>query len=494
VKPGRSCLAKGPRQRPPPKAAVSREFLAEGDIWCCAVWCACLAEFALTNSAEEAKCEAKQCKTHTGKLRWVANTHSSFLPGLFRKDAPPDWPQHQLPLASALASPLASMRTPPQGPRICHLMRRLALPLLLFILTLAQRGTAETQRIAVRVVQDIADSCENAGSFLPRLMNRNPWLRPANAGESGVSFLVSIWQTVDHTVGRLEIRDVDGRRSERVLEGDSCAGVLDALALVAVVLVEQNGKSATAPSATAPSAAGNAGNSPSSAHSSQMGSQNPGNAGNSPTSAHSSQMGSQNPGNAGNRPSSAHSSEMGAPVSRSATRWGLGATTGSQSTTGPGFALIVGARGSVTLGRWGDLAPAVSLGFDWRFPTEVTRTAGKARFQAWTGRLVVSPVKWSLGGPFSLRPGLGLEMGRITAKGKDVPNAQLSHTLYAAPELSALLQARLTKNLSTIGDFTLSVPVTRDSYHLETPEQPAPLYKSPRLGGGVRLGIIGYLP
>ncbi|WP_394829408.1 hypothetical protein [Pendulispora albinea] len=80
-------------------------------------------------------------------------------------------------------------------------------------------------------------ACPKESEFLAEVRQRTTRLREPRPGEPSRRFSVAITLSKPAR-GRLEIRDSDGGRSRRVVEGDNCSEVASALALMVAIAVD----------------------------------------------------------------------------------------------------------------------------------------------------------------------------------------------------------------------------------------------------------------
>jgi hypothetical protein len=83
------------------------------------------------------------------------------------------------------------------------------------------------------------ESCPNAPAFLGAIRARTERPRLAGPGEEAVTFAVTIsGEAAGPVIGRLEIREIEGSRQQRTVEGPSCAEVAKALALIVALYLD----------------------------------------------------------------------------------------------------------------------------------------------------------------------------------------------------------------------------------------------------------------
>jgi len=123
---------------------------------------------------------------------------------------------------------------------------------------------AEEATEPIRLTYQASDGCPDEDGFVARVLARTGRVRPAWRGEAARSFLVTA-RAGPPASGQVTIRQEDGRESSRVLQGETCTDVVDAMALVAALAVDPRARVSpmTAGAAVpAPSAASSAASAP----------------------------------------------------------------------------------------------------------------------------------------------------------------------------------------------------------------------------------------
>jgi hypothetical protein len=120
-----------------------------------------------------------------------------------------------------------------------------AAPLFLVGLALAQ---ADEEPVFLEYHAPAA--CENDSQFFVRARSRAPRMRLARPSERARMFVVDIEQRKGRTLGRLTVRNPEGRQTVREIEAKDCSEAVDALALVMALAV--NPRAADAPAAVSP--------------------------------------------------------------------------------------------------------------------------------------------------------------------------------------------------------------------------------------------------
>jgi hypothetical protein len=312
-------------------------------------------------------------------------------------------------------------------------MHAAALALLLSVALEApsRSGTASAVPFVVAVAPDA--SCPEAAQFPARLMARSGRVRVAAPGERAMVYSLFVHAVPGGYRGRLVTRDGEGRTTEREVIGDSCTGVVDALALVAAVLVDQEPLPARTPEPSRGSGE---------------------------------------------------------------SRWGVGFGTTVELNTAAGPHLGPGARIEL-LASWrrpSAWAPELRLGLAQRLRSTASSAAGDASFGGWAVRASLSPFEWPAGRAFSFRPAAGFEIGRLEANGKNTHGPDSAAIPWVAPELSAFLRLRIVGPLAAAAETSLVVPLYRDSFYFDTPSGPDTVFTVPSVGLGAGVGLFVELP
>jgi len=114
---------------------------------------------------------------------------------------------------------------------------RIAVALVLFAGALDNGARADEPHEPVVLVYRAPAACPGERAFLEEVRQRTVRLREPHAGEPFRQFTVEI-STAKRARGRLRIRDADGGESQRAVEGENCAEVASALALMVAIAVD----------------------------------------------------------------------------------------------------------------------------------------------------------------------------------------------------------------------------------------------------------------
>ena len=203
----------------------------------------------------------------------------------------------------------------------------------------------------IYVTTRLATECHAGSDFAQQLLGRTHRLRWAYPGEPGIMFDVAANAIQGGFLGQLQIRELDGRFTQRSVEGNTCDGVINALAFVAAVLVDPEAAEHTAPAALVASA-----------------------------------------------PAPTVSRRLEAPK---IFEWGIGVTSGVTSAAPNNLQLDVGGRVNADWESPG-FCPWISVGFDARLPASTTTTLNSAQSQLVKRASAAGRLTWHLarfGGP-----------------------------------------------------------------------------------------------
>jgi hypothetical protein len=254
-------------------------------------------------------------------------------------------------------------------------------------------------------------------------------------------------------IGQLQIQEIDGRFTQRSVEGTTCDGVINALAFVAAVLVDPEAAQRIETQPPAPP----------------------------PLQPPSAAPGFEAP---------------------RIFDWGIGVTLGVTSATANSIQPNIGGR--LTL-EWNNpgFSPWISLGYDQRFNstthTVLDATQNQAvdtKFGGWAANVAFSPVRWPAAGYYFLRPAALLEIGQLSSNasllsGQNVTVSSPQSRPWLAPGLGVSAEARISNPVAAIADVGLVFPVWhRDYVYTTTTEGEKSAFLVPSAGLSARLGFI----
>ena len=96
---------------------------------------------------------------------------------------------------------------------------------------------AQAER-TVRVDYSGAPGCPGPREFADQLQSRSRRIHVADGGGSVDTLIVRVDARGGKFAGRLTLRTLDGRETERTVTGDSCSEVVRGLALVAAIALD----------------------------------------------------------------------------------------------------------------------------------------------------------------------------------------------------------------------------------------------------------------
>jgi hypothetical protein len=313
---------------------------------------------------------------------------------------------------------------------------------------------AQAASLPVSVRAQLPPECQGVIDFGQRLLSRSERLRWANVGEPSVVFDVSVQQFPTGLIGQLQIRELTGRYTQRTVQGNTCDGVLDALAFVGAVLVEEP-EPAPEPPPPVPEP---------------------------PVPP---------------PPPPPEVTQWEPPSPPTHIDWGLGVTGGATTATSSSLAQPnIGARASLAWKtRYWD--PWIMLGFDGRFDatahSKFTDASVDTVFGGWTLHANLSPIRWPAMGSAFLRPLATFEIGKLTASNANANNVNgrlpVSRTWVAAG-LGVTGEVMLAAPIAAVADLGLQVPLRRSDYYYQVGDEQSHAYSVPYLGLVLRLGAI----
>jgi hypothetical protein len=315
---------------------------------------------------------------------------------------------------------------------------------------------------AFRVEFSAAPGCGDREAFAEEVLKRTERLRPAEPGESALTFLVNISRTVEGARGQVAIREPDGNLSLRDVPGSDCPEVLSAMALIAALTVDPLAR----PDREVPVA--DRRRRPSSPR---------------PALAPSRPVPRQPP--AATKPEN--------PRPRRSLGLGAGARVNAHGAVMPELALGLAAHIEVVSRRRGPLSPSLRVGAVFSrhggFETELANGANAtAEFEWLTARVELCPVRLGSPAKVSLRPCAYFDAGRLKASGSDVSPERQKSVFWTAMGAELALEARLLGALSAAAEVGILLPFRRDRFFF-VPERTAHEVSAAGLSAGLGLGL-----
>ena len=336
------------------------------------------------------------------------------------------------------------------APNSARKMKTLRASAILALALWSRALLAQAAPTPIYVTAHLAPECHGAGDFAQRLLARTHRLRWANPGEPGIVFDIAAQTFQGGFVGQLQIQEIDGRFTQRAVEGTTCDGVINALAFVAAVLVDPESAERIETQATAPQPL----------------------------------------------PPPPIAPTFNA---RKVFEWGIGVTLGATSATANSL-LQPNIGGRLTL-AWNSpgFSPWITAGYDQRFNSKVhtvfdnPNQTADTTFGGWAAHIALSPVRWPDTGHYFLRPAALLEIGQLTSNakisGQNVAGRQ--SLVWLAPGLGVSAEARISRPVALVADLGIVFPAQHRDYYYTTPgggEKSA--FVVPDAGLSARLGLI----
>ncbi len=305
----------------------------------------------------------------------------------------------------------------------------------------------------IYVTTHLAPECYGTSDFAQRLLGRTHRLRWAYPGEPGIVFDVSAQRAPGGFLGQLQIQELGGRFTQRAVQGNTCAGVINALAFVAAVLVD-------------PEAA-----------------------------EHGEPARQEQPAPATPLPPVFEAPKV--------FDWGIGVTSGFSTAAPNSFQLDFGGRVTAAWNSPG-FSPWITVGFDERLSTSTTTTLDatqsqsvKTTFSGWAANLALSPIRWPSQGYYFLRPTASLEIGQLIANGAVASGnnvtAGSARRTWLAPGLGVSAEAKIVRRLALVADLALLVPALHRQFVYKTGLSPADevtAFTVPYVGVSAHLGLV----
>jgi hypothetical protein len=327
----------------------------------------------------------------------------------------------------------------------------------------AQSQLPEPERPqAFRVEFSATPGCGDHEAFAEEVLKRTERLRPAEPGESALTFLVNISLTVEGVRGQVAIREPNGSLSLRDVPGSDCSEVLSAMALIAALTVDPLAR----PDREVPVA------------------------------ARRRRAPLPPPALAPSRPPStrpAPAAEPENPGGPTSIGLGAGARVNAHGAVMPELAIGAGAYIEVVSKRRGAVSPSLRVGAIFSrhggFQTELANGANAtAEFEWLTGRVELCPVRLGSAAGISLRPCVYFDAGRLKASGSEVLPAREKSVLWTAGGAELALEARLLGAVSAGAEVGILLPFRRDRFFF-VPERTAHEISAIGVSAGLGLGL-----
>jgi hypothetical protein len=315
-------------------------------------------------------------------------------------------------------------------------------------------------------------SCPGEDAFTKRIARRTSRARRSSTGQGKYRFTVEFLLSDTGARGTLRIAEKDGASTERDVPARDCASAVEAMALIAAVILDpraatvaraDEAKEATAAVETAPPAAGAdaAANGP------------------APEPNSAQQPAPPPAGVPDSNPTERASDES---VSW---RMRLRAAGALQGAVAPGGALGANAGAEVYRDGPGLFEPRFALTMHVAFGDSST-SFGDAAFSWYAGRLTACPIQWPESGRLRLRGCAFAEAGALHGEGSNTRNPRGSTAFWLAAGPSAEVELEVTRWLAVAVEGGMTVPAFHDKF-IFVPQQVA--HEVPTMGGWLAAGL-----
>lgn len=286
------------------------------------------------------------------------------------------------------------------------------------------------------------EGCATAEQFSDQLLARTPRVRRATSGEAALRFRIRFTGSGASLVGQFSVQELDGSETTRFIPNASCSDAVAAMALIATVLID--------PSAAVSAAAA------------------------APVTA----------------PSKTKKEPLG-PIVGSSPRWQLGAGIGGlmEWTVAPGVAPGLSCEVGAQLQSQRRFSPRASIALAHTLTQTVESERGRAQFEWSALRVTLSPLRLPAKGPFAVRPGVLLDVGRLKGSGARAVLPNSENATWLALGLVARVEASPIRNLAFLLDGGLIAPFRHDSFYFAPEGDEGKVFTVPKVGALARFGF-----
>jgi hypothetical protein len=294
-------------------------------------------------------------------------------------------------------------------------------------------------------------SCLDPSEFVEEIVRRSSHLRPALSGEHGVTFVVELTDVRAGTQGLLRVQYPDGASGERSVPGADCHEVISAMALIAVLMVEQESPRPEASYRGASSAT----------------------------------------------PPEKRGAEEPEPPPQLGFNFGVGQRARLENGPLPGATLgesLIAEIGYAFDGFWRPSARLTGIRAARAISTETTPALGTAGFSWKAARLSLCPVEWTPLRRLSVRPCVFGEAGSLHAAGYNSPAARNSDVFWSSAGAEIDFEIELLGPLTLGADLgvrTVISPAPGEEYYFKVRQPELTVFTVPSAGfsGGLGLGL-----
>jgi len=265
--------------------------------------------------------------------------------------------------------------------------------------------------------------------------------------ENALQFQIDFSGSGDQLLGRLQLRELDGSLTTRLLPGTRCDDLVAAMALIAAVLIDPEALTSEVPPRVR-----------------------------EPTLP------------VLERPLSRPTVAKSKPSDPSA--WGLELGSGGVLETVvaprpvPGVAFEASAQRKL-----GPITPALGLALEYTLPSRTTVGNNTARFDWAAARVLASPSSWPVAGWGAFRPWLLFDLGRLEGSGENTSNRATVRVPWLALGALGRFELRPVQALLVFMDAGVIVPLRRDRFYFDPEDPGRPSISLPGIGLVGRLGV-----
>ncbi len=287
----------------------------------------------------------------------------------------------------------------------------------------AQPSAPALERVEpIEVIYRATKGCPDEAYFLSQVSARTTRMRVTEKAEAGRRFVVEVRLSGRHARGQLRVLSSDGAESLREVFGDTCAAVVDALALVGALAIDPHASLTPLPRPAPVTVV-------------------------LPTVV---------------------AVALPKPLKPPSSRWrvGAGIDVGVVEGVLPSAALEVAPYVEVSRNgpRW---SPALKLGFVYDVGNRIHTDGGNAKLDWYLGRLDVCPGRIGLGRGFHLDLCARLDLGVVWARGKEVQNPREVLRTWVAPGVVVGVEREFFDRLFLHLGVAVSFPLLRDRFVLD---------------------------
>jgi hypothetical protein len=285
-----------------------------------------------------------------------------------------------------------------------------------------------------RVTYRAPDGCPDERAFMALIAKRAPRAEHSDEAERAHHFTVEIVLDDERKArGNLSIEEPDGNTTRRDVPAKDCVNAVEAIALIAAVILDPRAAESSAADASQVSASPRPSPAPSP------------------------------PSRPGRAPASSPVDGTARPA-RSFWRPGLAVSGTLQGAIAPELTPGISASGVLLWDRPGLWQPFFSLAGHYAQSGTTTTTSGEADFQWYAARATLCPVRWPDGGRVTLRACAFGDLGVLRGEGRLAENARDAPAFWAAAGPSARLEVAISPAFGLALEAGLLLPAFHDRF------------------------------